>query len=344
MIKTLIAALLFTSPMAMAQETVSFSSSLELSKENARASFNAFAKELLVSGYSQVLNTLEKVNANIEPHTMKPIRKQVGAFRNLMDIFVYAYEPGEKDLFTELREELDVIYERFGEYKDLYDAIETELSERDEKTGEWTTPDNILELVKYDEEELAKRRKAMLEAKYAFEEKAESFKPVLENIADGVATESRKRKKVKGFFWKFASDEPTDSRNALENLFWLMDDLRAQAANDYAEALELEELTDYEEAEAFHDFRKRMRAVIKLYDFFPELFNLTEKSAERMTQYDLVVDQIGKINDLIMAYHKKDESKKVAKRIDKEWKSFKKWQKKNKIQSQLDKELESDSL
>ncbi|MBL6990237.1 MAG: hypothetical protein ISR65_10685 [Bacteriovoracaceae bacterium] len=284
-----------------------------------KLSYGELAKKSVYSLYKDMLDELKKFDKKILPHEAKALRKQIGNTRGYIDLFPFAYK-SEKGL-AELRDGLDEGYEVMGEFKDLYDIQGVDVDDAD-----------------YDKDEVKKLRNAVLDWKDSFgkSSRQKEFKDLLANPAKKIV--DIKRKNLSRFFWGGVDQKPLNRLTGVENISRLAKNLLDLARDDYDDAKQLDDVLDHEEAESFHDFRKRIRTVLKITAFFPHIVEDTSKKVDNsFDTLNVLVGKYGDINDSITAHFKyleDDRDKKAkdaAKKAEKEFKKLKKWQKEEEI-------------
>lgn len=147
---------------------------------------------------------------------------------------------------------------------------------------------------------------------------------------------ARRRGDQSQFFWGGAEIEPELDESGLENLGRLGRALLDRAMADYASIDDVEEVTSVDDHEAFHDLRKRVRSIVKLVDYFPEL--LQAGADEPLTMAPALVDRYGSLNDRILAYDmaKESEKRRLADSLEDEWKDLRTWQRKQHLDERLE--------
>jgi hypothetical protein len=303
-----------------------------------RASYAALADERVPPTFDEVRAGLVSLHAGTLPHEAKALRKRIGVLRDYIDIFAAAYDKrGPGDPFDALREDIDDLYERVGEFKDLFDAQGVAIATQDPATGAWgdgVRPDDV----PYDPAEVAARLAKVLTARARFESRADAHRAYLSR-AD--ASRTYEHDGAGRFYWAGSGVAPSASRSGLENLSKLARALVGKAAKNLDEIRGLDEITGLRDHEDFHDLRKRVRAIVKLVDYFPEL--LEPGGEDELAVARELVERYGSLNDKILAHdlaRERDrdaERKALAKEIEAEWKLVKAWQKQADAHDELEK-------
>jgi len=309
------------------------------SRDDALTAWNASYAELadtrVPKAFDVVTTSVGGFSTSTLPHEAKTLRKQIGELREYVDLFAYAYDKkGPGDPWVVLRTDLDEGYETVGAYKDLFDAQGLTLATKDPQTGafgEGVRPDQV----RYpDTRELEKRRAVVLAWKARFVPRVAAHRAYVSR-ADPKKMHARDAKEQSQFFWGGANIEPQLDKSGLENLSALGRELLDRAAKDYASISDLGDVTSFDDHEAFHDLRKRVRAIVKIVGYFPEL--LEPGAAKSLAVAQELVDRYGSLNDRISAYDlaSKSEKKKLAAAIEDAWKDVKQWQKESDVGDRL---------
>jgi hypothetical protein len=251
-----------------------------------------------------------------------------------VDIFAFAYDKkGPGDPWIDLRKDLDVGYETVGAFKDLFDVQGLTLATKD-AAGAWSEGVRPDQIAYADTRELEKRRAKVLTWKAGFSASVQGYKAYLAH-ADTQKMHEHDTKEQSQFFWAGAGLAPDIRKGGLDNLSDLCRALLDRGADDYASIAHLDEVTSTDDHDAFHDLRKRVRAIVKAVGYFPEL--LEPGATEPLAVATELVDRYGSLNDHITAYDlaKKSEKKDLAGAIEKEWKDLRKWQKNAHADDQL---------
>ena len=99
-------------------------------------SYSELAEEVLTKELTFLVERLVQIDNLTPPHETKELRKMIGRFKGLLDLFAYVYPIGKKtDYWNKLRRELDDGYAFYGKFKDLFDIQNTkpEFAVYDEK-------------------------------------------------------------------------------------------------------------------------------------------------------------------------------------------------------------------
>ena len=293
--------------------------SFSLQAQNLDLSMGDVAKESIGKRFEDSIEQLKRLEANVQPRETKALRKLLGEVKLLMDYFIFSYPKKErKDQLLILRNDLDEGYETMGHFKDLYDAAQASNS--------------TVEL-----KEVEKRRKLLFKWKKTFLKNIEDredltylYSPLKNKI------QKRKNKDLPKFVWRSVSFRPNSNLSARDTLLKLTSELLGAARDDLKDVLKVKNILKYENEELFHDFRKKLRSVLKLNKFYPHLAQ--EENLLAYQVIDLCVDKYGDLNDIIIAWHGKKSGRKkkeLEKKILGQWKVLKRWQEQEDVRAAL---------
>lgn len=290
-------------------------------------SFSAFAQtysELaqvnIAKQYNKVVSGLEIINDKAIPYDGKGIRKDIGKLKIYLDVFQSAYAPvSEKDLLLEIRDELDLGYEVVGKFKDLNDTMDAD-----------EVNDELLSLrrsnaIKWKEEFLASSNK----------------KNYLLYLSSPLVNEVylRDEKELPKFFWGIVEFPTNKISSGEEIISTLLNGMLKTSAKRYKQIMKFENLFKHSDEEDFHDFRKLIRAHLKLVKvFFEEKTIQGSEFFENYSKLNLMIDKFGDINDKLVGLHhaKSDKKKKkLKKKIRIAWYLLKAWCLENNISKTL---------
>lgn len=262
------------------------------------------ASRKLVEVYQKLASDLSSFDENSDPVSVKQLRKDIGKFKIYLDVFMYAF-PKTKDLdqLLILRGDVDLGYEVVGKFKDLNDSFDPEE----------LTPELIKE-----------RRDLALNWKNEFlvDKKIKSNLAYLSQPLTG-EVQKREETDLPKFFWreiKFPKKLISNSTNVLK---FLLNNMIVKSANHLDTIKEFKNLFSDKRENKFHDFRKLLRAHLKLSnEFFKGEVGLGGSKESEYQFFTLLVDEFGDINDLLVKLHHNDK-KKLKKKIQKKWKLIK---------------------
>jgi hypothetical protein len=272
----------------------------------AEPSYGELGKARILIAWKSVEGEMAVLNKNTFPHEAKDVRKLIANLREQIDLFVYAYPKGDEDLWFKIRDDLDEGYEKIGFFKDLFDIQELE----DPADAE------------YKKEEVKERRQEVLDWKKSWEKKSEQYHRYLqEPLLNEIST--RKKKDLSRFYWGSSELVPDLRLSGSENLAALSRDLLKLAEKNWKSVKEIKNPADsHELEEEFHDFRKRLRSVVRIIRTTKEIYSGSEADLANLED---VVGRYGDINDKIVARLKAEEqgqekrSERLLKEIGELW-------------------------
>ena len=290
-------------------------------------SFSAFgqtysdlAQEYIAKQYSTVLTNLEIINSSATPYDGKGIRKDIGKLKIYLDVFQYAYtKSSEKDLLLEIRDDLDLGYEVVGQFKDLNDTMDAD------EVNEALLNKKRNSAIKWKEEFLARGQSGSYQSYLSTPLKGEVYQ--------------RNKDDLPKFFWGIVEFPVEMIDDGEEVVSFLLNGMIEQSKKRYKKIMKFENLFKYSDEEDFHDFRKLVRAHLKLVKvFFEEQVIEGAALNESFSKLDLMIDKFGDINDnLVGLHHAKSakKKKKLKKKIRIQWYLLKAWSLENNISKTL---------
>lgn len=305
--------------------------------------YGELAAQMLCGPLDEITRGLTNFTAATLPHEAKELRKQLGRFRNKLDLFAFAYPTGPgKDRFLQLREDLDKGYERMGEFKDLFDAQRIELAEYDAGRQSWSAgvrPDAVFyrdaEKVRSRRDKVLKWREKFLEAERLAAYRAYICAPDLK------AFHPRPAKDLSRFFWGSEGGlTPRAELGGVDNFRWLAAEMLGRALKDYPAVQELRGL-EGETAVKFHDFRKRVRAVVRIAEDIAILPAANRRAKDLDELMDDLDDRFGELNDKIVDLEMAVEAGETTKasqlrtEVAGDWDQLRRWQEEQKVAAAL---------
>lgn len=269
-------------------------------------SFSQLGSQTINDQWELVDSKLTSLLPEIQPVETKQLRKDIGLLKIHLDVFAPCYKAKKKsDQLLTIRDDIDKGYEVIGHYKDIYDTFE-----QDEVTQEL----------------IDERRTPMLSwvdnfLKSSVEREDISY---LQNpIQQGI--EKRDEADLAKFFWRQLEYRPDCSDSGDNVLRKMVAKLLKVSKKKLKKLLKLEDLLSYKRENKFHDFRKQVRSLLKLFVVYPEIFKNRDINSEQKLLE--MIGMFGDLNDQLVALHhasgkKKDKLKKIVK---KEWKSIQEW-------------------
>ena len=302
-------------------------------------SYGELAAQKLCGPLDEIQRGLTNFTARTLPHEAKDLRKLLGKFRNRLDLFAFTYPAGPgKDLFLKLREDIDKGYERMGQFKDLFDAQRIELAAFNSKKQEWSKGVRPEAITYADPERVAGRRDKVLKWSEKFLEtdrlagyRAYVCAPDLKTFHERSAND------LSRFFWGGTEGiQPRHELSGEDNFRSLAAEMLARALKDFPSVQELRGL-EGETAKTFHDFRKRVRAVVKIADDIELLPRGNQRAGELSKLMDELDDSYGKVNDkivnlgLAVESRNNDKATQLRGEIADEWSKLRQWQVEKKV-------------
>lgn len=278
------------------------------------ASYGALAKAHVQHALKNMCGEITVLDADVQPHETKNLRKLIVAVREQLDLFVYAYPYSKKtDLWLEIRRSLDEGYETIGSFKDLYD------------TQHVATADEA----RYDAREVQNIRNDVLKWKKKWDENAESYMRYMLNPEENEIHE-RKKKDLSRFYWGASELTPDLSQSGLANLKMLIQDLVHSALANWQTVRNIKNPAKNPAVELeFHDLRKRLRSIARIIRTSPELYSGSE---EDLVAIEELVGRYGEIEDLIVTHlrlekqNKDNKAEEIYEEIKDLWKQLRREQ------------------
>ncbi len=289
--------------------------------------FNEAAQQLIPPTFSQLLQHLRSIGTKTLPHQVKKpldLRKEVLKVRDYLDIFAYAMPEAKinkKDAFERLRQDLDEGYAVLGSYKDLFDVQGTSAQHVD-----------------YDKHDVKKRKAALLKWRDGFLARQNQYVAYLSFIESSNLVK-RDRDDLSSFYWGATELRPLIQLSAHDNLNLLLKDLLLHAIEEWPLVRQLKNpARDPNNIEVFHDFRKRVRTLVKVTTYFPELVIWKSEDVaflQKITRrYGVISDQVAKIV-LLEGKGKAAKVKELKDETKKLWEDLQAWEEKNKVEDKL---------
>lgn len=305
-------------------------------------SYQELAQAANTTYLSIIAEEIDKVSEATYPHDVKCLRKQIGYMKILVDLFVYAYpeKKGKKDPILKFRGFLDDGYEFYGDYKDEFDRdpeIVAAVSEYKIDSCRFEVPSEVLEKV-YDQRRISEKQRILLDWSNKFAEKFPKNLEMLSKVEKRLV--DRPKKSLSRFYWGGLDVSPKKKKlDGLGNIKRLQYHLLDKALFEYDILISRDEIHRYEDEEVFHDFRKRVRSVLRIDLFFPG--TRPDRASDKLEEVEEYVGMFGDVNDLFLKYHdyldegNKKKAGKIRKQINKSWKELKKKLIKEKLKKKL---------
>lgn len=280
--------------------------------------------------FHQMIEPLKEINKKTQPHNVKTpmdVRKIVLRSRDMLDLFAFAMPNDKikgKDGFLVLRDDLDRGYAVLGAFKDLFDA-------------QGVSADKA----KYKNDDVKKRLKDVLEWRDKFLENKNKYQFYLQGILTQ-RLEYRPRDQLSQFYWGISEQTPNLNNTAAQVFRILLLDLLQNALLEWPEVRQIKDPTEnIHNIEAFHDFRKRMRTVLKITNYFPELMSLNIEEqkflSELSSQYGVISDQVSKIEIGIENNISKKKLNGIEKETKELWDQLQDWEDERQLEQKIKK-------
>lgn len=283
--------------------------------QTAEAGYGHLAADYVAPAYSRLLAHLSTFNNQTMPEDAKTLRKDIAFARELLDIFVYAYPKSEKrDIWLDLRNDLDEGHAVVGAFKDLFDM---------QQLPEGQSP-------AYDETLLKTLRKRCLDwqERTLKHELARNYSGYLSQpLVD--AFERRHKEALSRFYWGSVAFGPDERLTGLDNVRRLLGALVEQAVTKFPSVLDIDDIVDKHQVETFHDYRKSIRLVVTATQLIPDLIPAESNAQMLKKELSQLVSDFGNLHDIIIFYdlavREKDASKAASLRgkIQDQWNNLK---------------------
>jgi len=301
-------------------------------------SYSKLAQEFVYPTYEKLEQKILALSPSVLPHEVKVLRKEVGRARFFLDFFIFAYPQYDNgDLAIRLRQNLDEGYATIGVFKDLFDFLrisKDEIKEEDYKP--------ILHKV-------IERRKAVLmwqETLVRF-----SSRNFLQNYFENPLKDKiqkRDEKDLSFFVWRSLEPPHVLEENFEKILKRFLTSSLGRAENLYKQVLKIENVFNHcEQEKIFHAFRKAIRYVVKIDEYFPKFLPEAIVTGDSFKVLSESVERYGSLNDLFMIEQNLilelngaslekakiliKELEKVKTEADAAWLSLKIWQENSKV-------------
>lgn len=273
-----------------------------------RYNTETYAQLSLRYTYNAFMNiNLGVVNNDTNPGTISALRKQLLLTRTYLDIFCYAYELTEchgGDCFLVLRKTLNKGYTLIGDFDDL-------------------------QHVNYTESDRIKLLGRCLEWKQEFRDDIDNnnFKKYLTNVSTHMVM--RPKSDLSIDFWGNVTAVPDGNLSGYQNIGLLSTGQLKDCINAYTFTVNLEDIWNKQYHNLFHDYRKLIRSINFVGNYFPAVYSQNIKT--EIHQLEKAYTLLGKINDLIneYVYYTKRGNLRAAEEkkneIVEKWKSLRAW-------------------
>lgn len=264
----------------------------------ASTSFQDAATIHLPYKVEQIITALQFMNESTMPAEVKEVRKALGNVKIELDLYCPLFGDKKYKEVLKLREEIDQGYEVLGQFKDLYDS-------------------EVIAGIPADSKDVEVKRQAALKWRGSFNKFLAQSQVM--SMLERPLSKARECLSPPKLLWDQVKDIPSANDSFDDVLSELITQLLKGYKKDQKKLLKLDDLFKYSDEERFHDFRKGVRTVLKLIDFYPQLAAVTHANAK--LELEELIDQFGSINDLLVAYHKASgkKLKSLKEQIAAEW-------------------------
>jgi len=251
-------------------------------------SYGELALQNVAKSFVDAVGALPILNDTAQPDSVKPMRKSLLLARNGLDVFVFAYpgadlankKPRQGDVFSYLRDDLDVGYTLVGNFQDLSVV---------NKSGN------------YSREDYLQRLGACLSWKKNFTIDIEKF-AYKAYVLSASTTKffPRKPHALSRDYWGNVSARPQKNLTGYQNIAILADGQLNNSVNFYDFVINLTDIWDPGYHDQFHDYRKLLRAIFFVGTTYLPIYQ--SNVTVRMPLVDDAYGKFGKLNDLCITY------------------------------------------
>jgi hypothetical protein len=305
-----------------------------------RMSFSELAAYDLPPIFDLLEEKLELISRNTAPDDpgIRPARKMAQRLRGNLDLFASVYPRGGPHGWKVLRARVDKLYEALGDLKDLQRASPA----ANQGLGWGEVPsDAASATLKLHLELLPQLQERVAQAKAALTRDLTAFRQLLETplaAPKGVKVHARKDSR---FYWGGIDATPKRGLSGLDNIRRVMTNQIALSLRTSKTVLKLDDPIGPKRAKEFHDFRKRVRALIDAGSFFPEVFKDPVRGTMLQRQLYSLTHNYGLLQDRVVGVHNADaigdtEGRAAAEaEIREVWPQIVKWQKDQRVKDVL---------
>lgn len=255
-------------------------------------SYSELSKLYLPQMFIFVCDDLLFLNNDTLPHETKILRKQIATLRDFLDLFVYVYDFNEKyDIWKELRNNINDWYSFIWDFKDFYDIQDI--------------PKNK---AIYDNEQIKNYRKKILNWKKRLLD-PKKYNLYLYYLNSEYLNNSfnRDKKNIFKFWWWGVDFKPNLKNNNLTEFSLFEKKLIDNALLEFEIVEKINNLDSKKNINIFHNFRKRLRFIVRIIDYFPYIIDDRMDCLESIEKLNIIVSEYWVVNDKIskLNYYKK---------------------------------------
>jgi hypothetical protein len=256
--------------------------------------YNELSVKYTKAAYSKI--NLDDLNENSNPGDLGPLRKSILLTRTYLDIFVYSYPTGTSlsnpDIFEILRSDLNKGYTLIGNFDDLH-------------------------FVNYTSSDKQKLLGKCLDWKSVFASDIGTCNFGKYLSASGSKLYYRNKTELSTDFWGLIPEVPELNLTGYQNIALLSTGQINNCITNFHIIVKLEEIWKDEYHEQFHDYRKLIRGINFIPNYFPEAYKINVGKYTDILQD--AYNSFGKLNDIINEYsyyEKKGDSKIASQKRD----------------------------
>jgi len=237
--------------------------------------------------YQQAQVLLSSLNSTSLPSQVKPLRSALGLFRDMLDLFAYAYPNcsftdynGDcVDVWRILRESVNVGYTIIGNYQDLsHSGVNYTTIEMDKLLDICLTwkAGYYVQLQDYDFEKLV-------------------INPSFTELY------IRNKTELSTFYWGTIPTIPNLNISGVDNIAFLEYNLVISSLENYDRVMDMKEVYTNGHHNRFHDYRKLSRAILSVVSF--KVYNDNDTCVTNaLAVVKEMYDNFGDLNNVIVAY------------------------------------------
>ena len=243
---------------------------------SSNASYPELAAAMLPRAMNASLLLLRALNISTLPSEVKPMRLSLLRARELVDLFLFAYDPHPQDLISFLRHDLDEGYESIGMFQDL-DHTHVEYSKKD--------------LIRYLD--------MCLKWKSSFIHLVDTH-GYLNYLSRPSMNTLFTRDHISPLFWGCCNIRPSLDLDGMANFAFLASSMSKDDADRTGDLLSIESEAIISKSNhiMLHSYRKSLRSLSSLLFTFPDLI----RASSIYPYLDQAFHSLGKVTDGIFSY------------------------------------------
>ncbi|MBK7858501.1 MAG: CHAD domain-containing protein [Archangiaceae bacterium] len=305
-----------------------------------KLTFAELAHEDVPGLFDQALRALQYVGADTSPDDVKirGVRKSIERLRNHLDLFASVYPLDGEHGWGQLRKQVDAVYEALGQLKDLHDsglALSASLGWSD-------VPSDLTgAAAKLHDEVMPQRRQRLVDACATFEANAPAFRAMLASPLEAPTQLEKHDAKDSRFYWGGVKANPKPTETGLQSIRRLLEKQAGLARTNSKNVTALDSPFGKKSEREFHDLRKRVRSLINVAAYFPEVFAEPAHGADLQRKLYSLVLEFGDVEDRLVRLHTAAELGDLEDRATAEtevlnlWPHLMRWQREQQIEGLL---------